>query len=480
MVFEQRTRVQCKPVYVRRESFRRCDCEGAQRFCTSALLLKQSRVRKRFPLGHNKQHKRACQPMYHLPLRTRLKRGSAVSVMGCLALLFCMLSMGSGIAAAEDHVSLTNGDRISGEVVSINDGVVVVRTAYAGDISIERDAVALIETATPRVLMLSAEHQVAGRLTSEDGTAGIVVDGVFEPLPPSSIVAMASDTETLEQMIHPPPPSKWSGVVDLGLALRSGNTDTTDVKFSAGAKRKGSRTKLALGVGAAYGSTDGVINTRQFHGDFRWQYYLRDRLYTYTMGLAERDDGRKLDHRFQGGGGLGYDIIDRENRSLSADIGLTYTRERWAPFTPWEREQKRDAIRYDAYNRLYAALMAAGDNTDLSLRSVLERVQAIYQDIRDPLRGYRRRNEAYVNVRMGVDYEQNIFRASTFTGSMVVMPNLEDVGEFRAVSTLALSTPVTDALSLRTSLKTEYDSLAKERGVDRWDNTLMTQLRYKF
>ncbi len=61
-----------------------------------------------------------------------------------------------------------------------------------------------------------------------------------------------------------------------------------------------------------------------------------------------------------------------------------------------------------------------------------------------------------------------------------MMPNLEQLGEFRALSELVFSTPITEALSLRTSLKTEYDSLARSKNLTPWDHTLMTQLRYAF
>ncbi len=397
--------------------------------------------------------------------------------------ILCVLATcasGALSAPQDDIVLLENGDRISGAITSINGGNIRIATPYAGELTIQLDAVAAIETNSPRALALSEGHRLVGALTQEDGVSGIRTDDGFHPAQPLEVIALAEDTETLHQLLHPPAPSKWSGTVEAGLALRSGNTDTTDFKFAAGVKRTGDRNTLALNFEAAYGSSDNILNTRRFQGTFRWQYYLRERLYLYTIGLAERDDGRKLEHRLQGGGGLGYDIIKRENRTLSGDLGVTYTREQWAPFTPWERDQTRNAIRGGAYNRLYAAIAAFGENDGQPLRKTIEQVRHILADIRYPLREYNKRNEAYANLRIGVNYSQRIFRASTLSEELVLMPNLEDIGEFRAVSELALTTPVTDTLSLRTSLKTEYDSLAKERGVDRWDNTLMTQIRYKF
>ncbi|MCK5862162.1 MAG: DUF481 domain-containing protein, partial [Candidatus Hydrogenedentes bacterium] len=144
------------------------------------------------------------------------------------------------------------------------------------------------------------------------------------------------------------------------------------------------------------------------------------------------------------------------------------------------RTAMRDSIRGAAYDDMYTALLDIGNGVVNTPRDVLDLLHGILGDLRDPLRDYTSSTEGYVNLRLGVSYSQQIFRATTLSEEFVLMPNLNEIGEFRAVSELALTTPLSDALSLSTSLKTEYDSMADERGVERWDNTLMTQLSYRF
>lgn len=395
-------------------------------------------------------------------------------------LLLLVTAFMAVINAEADVLILTNGDRISGTLVSIKEGKACISTSYAGEITVQMEAVNAIETEEANAIALADETIVEGVLIQEEGSMGVRIEDSVSPVRPTEITALAATSEALDVILNPPPPKKWSGAVDMGLALRSGNTDTTDFKFSAGAKRTAERNTLALNFAAAYGAADDVLNTRRFQGDFRWQYYLREKLFFYTIGLAERDDGRKLDYRLQGGLGLGYDFIKSEKRSLSGDFGTTYTHERWDPFTPWERTAIRDDIRAGAWDEAYTTLLGLGNGGNFAPRDVLEKLYSILGDLRDPLHDYPKRTDDYMNLRLGVNYSQKIFKTSTLSEGLVLMPNLDEIGEFRALSELALVTPLMEKLNLRTSLKTEYDSLADERGVKPWDNTLMTQFSYKF
>jgi hypothetical protein len=251
------------------------------------------------------------------------------------------------------------------------------------------------------------------------------------------------------------------------------------MKLSTGVKRDGDNNTLKLGFSAAYGSAEGTLNTRRYAGDLHWKYYLNERLYLYTVGLAERDDGRKLDLRLQGGGGFGYDIVQRERTGLAADLGLTYTYERWAPFTPWGRDQFKWQSRSGAFNRLNAVLPGLLENGIWSLGAARD-LSEILADIRDPLRNYGNNTENYPNLRVGLQFTRSLFKRVELSHDLVFLPNLEDFGELRALSDLAITTPITENISLRTSLKSEYDSLARRKSVEAWDHTLMTELRYSF
>jgi hypothetical protein len=407
---------------------------------------------------------------------------------------FVFLTLSLCAATYGDEIYLQNGDRVSGLLQEISPGAFVVDTPYAGQLTIAREAVAGVTTEAVVTVFLQDGGVTVGRLVWGETGQGIDagqgpaplplehlaeavrpgVDMEPEPEPEASPTAAA---ETAAEEI-PVVPSPWSGMVESGLSLRSGNTDTTDFTVSAKVMYATGGHELTLKAAGAYGEADGLINTRRASGEARWQYYTSERSYLYMLGGAERDDGRKLDLRLSAAAGAGYDFLETETRTLSADAGLEYTWARWEPFTPWGRDEATSTARMAAYNGLLSTLGAIGAG-GVNLDN-LERLAQQLVDVRDPLRGMETMKEDSLSLRLGAVYTQKLFKLSTLSETLTLYPNLEQAGEFRGISEFAFATPLTEALELSVTLRTEYDSLAEEQGVDAWDNSLVTGLRYKF
>ena len=83
------------------------------------------------------------------------------------------------------------------------------------------------------------------------------------------------------------------------------------------------------------------------------------------------------------------------------------------------------------------------------------------QDIRDPLRFAEGRTEDFLTFRTSLRYEQQLFQNSTLSEALTVFSNLDDIGEFRVLSELAFTTPISQSLDLRMALSSEYDSNAR-------------------
>jgi len=355
-------------------------------------------------------------------------------------LLVAAAACAAGLADA-DTVCVENGDRISGTVQQTQNGVLRVDTPYAGTIEIQQDAVTCIER---------------------------------EPPKPEAVAEVA-------QAEQKPETTRWSGTVDTAFSWRSGNTDTTDFTLASAAVRTGERNTLTLSGSAAYGKADDVLNTRRYLSEAKWQYYLSECCYVFLLGGAERDDGRKLESRIHVATGVGRDFIKNDRRTLSADIGLDHAWERWGPFTPQEKDATKDQRRSAAWNRLTRWLgeVAAGKApfSSAQFRTVADALL----DLRDPLRQDETRSEEILNVRIATHYKQPLFGKSKLSEALIVLPSTEESGEFRLTSELVFTTPLTENLQLKTSLRNEYDSSAEENsGVDAWDHTLLTGIGYEF
>ena len=154
--------------------------------------------------------------------------------------------------ARADTLFLENGDRITGGIESIVDGVVTVQTGYAGALQVQQAAVTGIETDAPRAVRLEDGGVVEGALERRGQRTGIVREGAWRPVPPESVVALAGAGEAPPEP-EPEKPQRWSGAIDSGLTHQTGNTDTTDFHLATTVKREGERNTLKLSFNAAYG-----------------------------------------------------------------------------------------------------------------------------------------------------------------------------------------------------------------------------------
>ena len=387
-------------------------------------------------------------------------------------LLCILMFVVSGIAQG-DTVTLNNGDKISGTITDFDDTQVVVTTEYAGTIPIQRAGIASIETDDARVLLIeTAEAPVEARLVVEEGKQQLETSEGRSNLALEQVAGIYTVPEA------PEVPKAWSGTVVAGATLRSGNTDTMDATLTAEAIREKEKNKLTLSAFAAYGEVESTLSTRRYKGEGKFQLYPREKLYWYILGSAEQDDGRKLDNRFVVATGVGYDWVKNDKRSLSTEIGIQETWEEWAPYTP----AGKDALK--ASNRALATtgLQAAINTLSLGVvnGNLISNVQKNFRLYLYPLADYDGRSNDYLAARFALSYEQSLFEKAILTEDLVLIPSIEEFGEFRLSNTFGLSTPLTQSMKLQFSLLSEYDSHASDSSVDEWDHTLITGVSYGF
>ena len=68
----------------------------------------------------------------------------------------CLLTFAANAVRA-DVIVMRNGDRISGEILAMAEGRLVVRTAHAGEITLEWNAIESLESDRPLAVMLQGE-----------------------------------------------------------------------------------------------------------------------------------------------------------------------------------------------------------------------------------------------------------------------------------------------------------------------------------
>jgi len=402
----------------------------------------------------------------------------------CLAAVPIVLLSTLGAQANADTVFMENGDRITGTITNLQDGSLSIETEYAGALTLPVEAIASFKTSAPANVKLegSAPEQRQLRAVRETQAAALIESG--EAVAIESIERIAPDMAALRESEGSQngevPGVSWSGSVEASATLRWGNTQQLNSTLIAEAERDADWQVITLRARAEYGEAQNEINNRRYLGEARWQVYPKDRFYWYLLGGAEHDGARALDLRLHSAIGVGYDFYKRERRTLSADVGIEYAYEEWSPFTVSERddakEQRRNQARSDLRSLRQPLLSGDPSRVFAAIRDGLDAIRIL----QDPLRNEDVRTEDRVSLRTGILFEQSFFEETVFSEELTLYPSINQFGEFRAVSTMSLSAPLSDSLDLRVTLESVYDSLAAEDSGEQWDNTLRTGLMYSF
>lgn len=388
--------------------------------------------------------------------------------------------------AFSDTVLMNNGDRVSGKVVAISPESIQFVTEYAGAITIQRGHVRAIETEGELVLKTGESESAPGRLVITGESQAIERSGLIEPTATETVLRAAPTLEALESAIKEAEkatrPDIWKGTVDSGLSIRRGERDTFDANAAFSATRTVPKNTLTLKLTAAYGEADDTLNTQRAAASGKWQFYplAERRFYYYATSGMEHDLGRQLELRSSAGGGVGYLFIDGERRKLSGDIGSEYAHERWDNFKRGERRNLIDSTQQAGFDGLLVLVNSVGSGArPLDFAAFADAVRLTDQIV-DPDVLEKIRTENHVNIVGTTHYEQAILKASKLINDLSVYPSLDELGNFRAVNEAVFTTPLSDQLSLRVSLRTEFDNDPGRDEISEWDNTLVTGIRYQF
>jgi putative salt-induced outer membrane protein YdiY len=241
---------------------------------------------------------------------------------GIISWAISALLFSPAFSAEADEVRLANGDRLTGEIVRMEKGILLLKTTYAGEVQLK----------WPEVVCISSDRELTFRLKNEEvmvGSATCPADGKIQVIGVRVGESAEIPLEELDAINpSPPPPSvTYTGTLTGAGTLTDGNTDDASAYVSANFEAKSKRHRFTLGGKYTYGETDDEITTRNALGRLKYDFFVWERLYTYAQARFERDDFQDLNLRSTMGLGVGYQILDTKRTSLFAEVGVSYFNE---------------------------------------------------------------------------------------------------------------------------------------------------------
>jgi putative salt-induced outer membrane protein YdiY len=246
--------------------------------------------------------------------------------------LFC--SCCNALNAAQ--VTLKNGDRLTGTIVSLSDKKLTVKTDYAGDVTIAWDAVAQFSSDQPMVVTKTDKQVVSGTVNAQDSSVVVATTSGAQTIPQSDVAVIRSqaDQAAYEHSLHPGFLEYWTGGGSFGFALARGNTDTTNLALGFTADRKTTTDEWNITVASLYttSTADSVTSTtaNTFGGALTYSHNLTPRLFGFGMFSGMYDDLQDLNERLSPNGGLGYHVIASKTTTFDVLGGIGYTYENYS------------------------------------------------------------------------------------------------------------------------------------------------------
>lgn len=223
--------------------------------------------------------------------------------------------------AAADEVRLVNGDRLTGDIISLENQILLLETTYAGAIRIHWSKVVCIISPKKLTFVLKTDEILTGHADCpSDNTIQIKAEAEDK----SQEISLAD----LQAVNRPPAPAvTYKGNIVAGGNRTDGNTDSLALNTSAQLVIRSSRQRLTLNGAYNYGESDDTLSARNANGSIKYDFFTTKKLYTYVQTLFERDDLQDLRLRTTFGLGMGYQFVDSERTSLALEAGPSHYQE---------------------------------------------------------------------------------------------------------------------------------------------------------
>lgn len=271
------------------------------------------------------------------PSRTAL---AGVRLRSCasLARRIALGALGWGLAgltlahAATVVLTLSNGDRISGDFLSEDTTQVVVLSPLAGRIAVPKAAIAQrVETQSqPAFATVPAGAQAPVPLppklpTTNAAAAKPAAAAITPPTTPAKPPAPTGLARLMPTSVRPLF-TNWHGSLNLGMDVGFGTSDRRTFYLNGNASHSWDRVRNTVDYHVAYGTVNAVQSANRMDGSAKTETDLgkKRRLYIYNQGGSGYDEIRRIDLEFHEGAGLGYKLIQKPKLSLNTEAGLQY------------------------------------------------------------------------------------------------------------------------------------------------------------
>jgi putative salt-induced outer membrane protein YdiY len=255
-------------------------------------------------------------------------KGGIISIMSYRSnvLVFFILSsfyLLSGRVNA-DEVLFDNGDRITGKIISMEQGKLIITTSYAGDISVAWEEVAGLKADSVIKIILDDDTLIQGiTLQAEEGSIKLETGRTAEPVSFDlvDVKAINPGPDVIE------PEVRITALFNLGVNAARGNTETESQHFDGEFVARTEKNRYTVGAELNTAEDKGEKTANDLTGYLKYDHFLDEKWFFYSNALFEKDIFRDINLRTAMGLGAGYQFLEKPLINLSGELGLSYINE---------------------------------------------------------------------------------------------------------------------------------------------------------
>jgi len=242
--------------------------------------------------------------------------GCSAPLVLASALVACFAVTDAASAAKSDIILFKNGDRLTGEVKTLDRGKISFDTDAAGVIKLEWDDIEQLYSNTTYEVALENGERLYGSLaeTSRHSEIRLQMESATLDLPIDTVVRMT------------PIKSKVIDRIDMNVSVgyslaKASKLEQSNVSYDFSYREE--KRRLALSFDGSTSSSESNPSSTRTFTNFSYQRFLDNRNWSpYGVGQIERNDELGIDRRVSLGGGMGRWLRDTNQNRIAFNGGL--------------------------------------------------------------------------------------------------------------------------------------------------------------
>ena len=242
--------------------------------------------------------------------------------------VLCLVLMSMPGLPRADEAHLASGDRLIGEIRSVDADYVIITTPYAENIELPRADVVALLTDDPVTVLFNDGSYLTGRFVAAAPPALRLEHertGAIMPFPLSDVESVfrgdpmeaAAARERVE----------LTGIANVGVDRRRGNSDTDNYHLDLELRARTPLNRYTASFELNQQRASGLKIQDNAAALIKYDHFLREKVFLFNSASFERDPFQDLSLRSALAAGLGYQFFESEERMLSVEAGPTYVDE---------------------------------------------------------------------------------------------------------------------------------------------------------